>query len=136
MHHAHENELNSYALTEELGARFHLVSIKRTKLYIRLTNDHVMELRPTDMLDDEVPTWYWEVHQVNKGTGEHRTRKTFRANVVVRRALPEDSTVVFSHTLMAPNIQAIIELALKCANAKTELSLAILKARSTRTKKD
>ena len=136
LQHVLENELLRFQLEEKIHARYSLITGKRTKLYIRLTEDHLMEIRPTDLLDGQVPTWFLDAQQVNKESGEKRAAKLFRANVVVRRALPEDSTVIFSHTLMAPNLRALLDMALKCVNAKNDLTLSIVKIKTSRTKKD
>ncbi|MEY4348564.1 MAG: hypothetical protein RIS43_983 [Actinomycetota bacterium] len=131
--HALENEFFRQYLSGKLKAKFSCISGRRTTFIIRLTHDCVMELRPTDILNQNVPTWFMSMIRIKKETGERDVKKILRANVVVRRALPEDSTILLSQTLMVPNFKHLVETTLEFANRESGLDLEVVKNRSSKT---
>jgi hypothetical protein len=131
--HALENEDFKYYLREELRVKFACTTSGRTKFYIPLTEDCVMEVRPTDILSQNVPTWYMSNMRIKRDNGDREVKKILRANIVVRRALPEDSTILFSQTMMVPNFKNLIGAGLEFANRETGVKLEFLKNRSSKT---
>lgn len=128
--HALENEMLHFHMTETLNLRLSMHTFKKTRIKIRLSKGYIMELSPTDMIDNSTPTWFMQLGTIDKTSGERREKVIFRANVVVRSADDRDAAPVFTRTLMADEVETIIDQALMFTYAKCDLELEVLQRNS------